>query len=373
MHICFAIDSMQGGGAELSCLVYIQALLDKGHKIDLVLLEFHGARLSDIPETVTLFTLDHKFKGTGQKLLINARQVHWIKAPKTISSLVRYLRAIKPAASDHVPIRSRYLQWTVAMADYIDKQKPDLIYANLFHAGSASILARRLSDHKVPIVWAARNHSQSVMKVKNLQQYKVLAPHANMIQANLNGVAENERNLIPANSSKFVCVYNSVNPKIDQLATEPLDEFSDLFEDTTSPEICPDSEKRTYVALAVGRLIKQKNFTMLIRAVAKAREKLNIKLVILGEGQRRHLLQSEAKKAGIENCLSMPGWVENPYAYMSRANVFILSSNHEGLPNVLIEALACSCPVVSTDCPHGPREILENGVESHNKLAYFLE
>jgi len=115
------------------------------------------------------------------------------------------------------------------------------------------------------------------------------------------------------------------------------------------------------VILGVGRLCKAKDFETLLRAFALVRKKLESRLVILGEGELRHELEKLAKELCIERHVMMPGVVKNPFPYISRAAVFVLSSRHEGLPTVLIEALALGTPVVSTDCPSGPAEILENG------------
>jgi glycosyltransferase involved in cell wall biosynthesis len=85
------------------------------------------------------------------------------------------------------------------------------------------------------------------------------------------------------------------------------------------------------------------------------------RLIILGEGRERAKLEALASELGIAEDVSFPGFESNPYAYMSRASVFVLSSAWEGLPNALIEALACGCPVVNTNCPSGPQEILDHG------------
>ena len=113
--------------------------------------------------------------------------------------------------------------------------------------------------------------------------------------------------------------------------------------------------------LAAGRLHIQKDFPTLLRAFALVRKEIPSRLVILGEGEKRKELEDLAQELGIRKDLDLPGFVENPYKYMKRAAVFVLSYQWEGLPTVLVEAMACGCPVVSTDCPSGPREILENG------------
>ena len=85
------------------------------------------------------------------------------------------------------------------------------------------------------------------------------------------------------------------------------------------------------------------------------------RLLILGEGSQREALLSLARQLRVADDIALPGFVANPFAYLGRAAVFALSSAWEGLPTVIIEALACGCPVVSTDCPSGPAELLERG------------
>jgi hypothetical protein len=117
------------------------------------------------------------------------------------------------------------------------------------------------------------------------------------------------------------------------------------------------------VILGFGRLTDQKDFPTLIRAFAIVRTRREARLVIVGEGRpeaRDHLQQLAADLACASD-LSLPGFTYNPFCYMAAASVFVLSSLREGLPGMLIQALACGVPVVSTDCPSGPREILEGG------------
>ena len=129
---------------------------------------------------------------------------------------------------------------------------------------------------------------------------------------------------------------------------------------TSHPWLDRKGELGHKVILAVGRLAVEKNFEILIRSFARLRHLENLKLVILG-GELRQALQSQINDNGLSDVISMPGWTANPYAFMSRADVYVMSSNWEGFPMVLIEALVCGCKIVSTDCVSGPREALDHG------------
>ena len=113
--------------------------------------------------------------------------------------------------------------------------------------------------------------------------------------------------------------------------------------------------------VTIGKLIRRKDFSSLLVAFSRLVTRRRVRLVLLGEGRERNRLESLVRRLGIAEYVNFTGFVENPYAYLRRADLFVLSSRNEALPTVLIEAMACGCPVVSTDCPFGPREILEDG------------
>jgi glycosyltransferase involved in cell wall biosynthesis len=115
------------------------------------------------------------------------------------------------------------------------------------------------------------------------------------------------------------------------------------------------------VILAAGRLTAAKDFSTLIRAFARLHSVRAARLVILGEGEQRDKLEVLLKELDLASDVALPGFVDNPFAWMRRSALFVLSSAWEGFGNVLVEAMACGLPVVSTDCPSGPAEILENG------------
>jgi glycosyltransferase involved in cell wall biosynthesis len=115
------------------------------------------------------------------------------------------------------------------------------------------------------------------------------------------------------------------------------------------------------VVLGVGRLTAQKDFPSLIRAFAKVRAQKPCRLVILGEGELRGELEALVASLDLSADVALPGFTDNPFAWMRQSSLFVLSSAWEGFGNVLVEAMACGTPVVSTNCPSGPAEILENG------------
>ena len=117
--------------------------------------------------------------------------------------------------------------------------------------------------------------------------------------------------------------------------------------------------------VAAGRLTAQKNFPLLIRAFARSRAARKYRLVILGDGAERTALEALARKEGVAERLHLPGAVNNPFAYFRGAECFVLSSNHEGFPNVLLEALACGTPALASDCDFGPVEVITPGVNGH--------
>ena len=119
------------------------------------------------------------------------------------------------------------------------------------------------------------------------------------------------------------------------------------------------------VVLSVGRLERAKDFATLIRAFAKVHAEQDARLLILGEGSMRPQLEMLVREFGLSECVALPGFDPNPFRFMARAQVFVMSSVYEGFPNVLVQALACGCPVVSTDCPSGPSEILNGGAYGH--------
>jgi glycosyltransferase involved in cell wall biosynthesis len=173
---------------------------------------------------------------------------------------------------------------------------------------------------------------------------------ADAIIAVSRGVAEDLAEITKLPLSRFTVIPNPVvSDKLYALAGE--DTGHEWFQ-----------KKGKKIIIAAGRLTRQKDFPTLIRAFKEVRDRMDARLVILGEGGDRPKLKKLAESLSLKDDLYMPGHADNPYKYISRASIFVLSSAWEGSPNVLTEALALGVPVVATDCPSGPREILKNGV-----------
>jgi glycosyltransferase involved in cell wall biosynthesis len=174
-----------------------------------------------------------------------------------------------------------------------------------------------------------------------------------------------------AQADSIIAVSDGVASDISLITGIPLERIHVIRNPVVTPqmeklaEVSSDhewfSKKDKPVLLGIGRLGSQKNFEILIRAFCIVRLKIDCRLMILGEGRRRPRLEKLIKRLGVADSVQLPGFVSNPYPYLAKADLFVLSSLWEGSPNALTEALALGIPVVSTDCESGPREVLQNG------------
>ena len=231
-------------------------------------------------------------------------------------------------------------------AAYLDRERPDAVLAMLIPSMAVAAMAARLARNRVRIVGTL--HAK-VASRRGLRRARRAYPHADAAVGVSRGVAAELSDTVGVPLDRVHAIYNPVVSEAlvrnaDQPAGHP-------WLDNPGPS----------VVLATGRLSKQKDFPTLLAAFARLRERCKARLVVLGKGRLGPALESKAKELGISEHVDFPGFVQNPYPFMAKASLFVLSSRHEGLPTVLIEAMACGCPVVSTDCPFGPDEILEGG------------
>ena len=238
---------------------------------------------------------------------------------------------------------------------YVTGERPDVVMASMTHASVAALLAKRLVGGRTRFLVQCQDtmsvHYTTFRPIARLwiRLFGSLLPSADAVVAVSKGVADDLVRMFPKASRNVVSIYNPVfEPGIIERAEEPL--AHPWFGDPKVP-----------VVLSVGRLAPQKDHNTLLAAFAQVVRARRARLVIAGDGPDRTSLLARAEELGIAELVDLPGFQSNPYPLMKNAQVFVLSSIHEGLPLVLVEALACGTPVVSTDCPNGPREVLEDG------------
>lgn len=219
-----------------------------------------------------------------------------------------------------------------------------------FQSNIVSILAAKIAG--VPVVVRVSNHPSHVKFTNSLIQKiseklkLIFYRYADVVIANAEETAQFYRSRLPVTVST---IYNPV----DSEALKAQAKHGELHPWLSNHD-CP-------VVVGVGRLVRQKNFTMLIEAFGRVVEKIDAKLIILGEGDERDKLETLVSRLGLQNQINLPGYSKNVHGVVKNADLFVLSSSFEGLPNALLEALAVGTPAVSTNCLSGPAEILCHG------------
>jgi glycosyltransferase involved in cell wall biosynthesis len=313
-RLAIFLPALYGGGAERVLLNLAEGLASRECLVDIVLSRAEGPYISAVPPTVNVVKL------TSSNF----------PAFRTLSSLPRLVR-------------------------YLKEEKPDIVFSAL-HANIIAIWAKKIS--KMPMKVVISEHNTLSFQICELPKIfrsvalffiKKFYPQANQIIVVSNGVASDLSRVARIPRSRIRVVYNPVITKNIKVSLEATLEH-DWFKAGEPP-----------VILSVGRLSEQKDFLTLIHAFARVRKKRNVRLLILGEGEERKKIEASVSKLGLEKDVLLPGFVKNPYVYMAKSAIFVLCSKWEGLPTVLVEALFCGASVIATDCPSGPREILEDG------------
>lgn len=295
-------------------------------------------------------------------------------AEKKIMALLRYLNRDEFAPSlivqdgcgplwqdlpcdvHFVDLDKSKMRFTVpSLRQVLRETRPDLIFSPMEHTCVAVALARRFEGLSMPLVFSVEsNLRRSLLEVPLAKRwiyrsfYKRFYPDATKVVAVSRGVADLFTTEIPEVKDRIVILPNPVVP--DSAEIEKRNKTVDPWLNSEFP-----------VVVACGRLVKAKSFDTLIRAFAKVRERVRARLLILGEGPERPYLEDLVRRCHLRGSVKLPGAVENPFASMKKASVFVLSSQWEGMPGVLIEAMASGAPCVATDCNFGPRELIEHG------------
>jgi glycosyltransferase involved in cell wall biosynthesis len=308
--IAFFLPSLGGGGAERVIINLAQGIAERGLRVDLVLAAAEGAFLEQLSTSVRLVDLH---------------------SPRVLRSLV-------------------------PLARYLRRERPKVLVSSMNYANLIAIWAAKLARRGTPVVVTVH----STLSQSNRLQggpyvgpwrylLRTFYPWATSVVTVSRGAADDFVRVLGLPRDLVEVVYNPViTPAVLAAAREAPDH----------PWFAPGQPP---VILGVGRLTRAKDFPTLIRAFAEVRRQRAARLIILGEGEDRPALAALAQELRVADDVALPGFQENALAYMAGSALFVLSSAWEGLPTVLIEALAAGTRVVATDCPSGPREILQDG------------
>jgi glycosyltransferase involved in cell wall biosynthesis len=308
-RVALFVPSLGGGGAERVMVTLANALAERHYAVDFVLWTESGPLRSLLSEKVHVVSL-----------------------------------------ATHNPVALVF-----GFARFLKTYKPEVVISALFVANIIAALAKAasrspthliLTEH-VAIGTYLRNEARHLRRLCLPPLMYLTYLLAEDIVAVSRGAAQSLVPVLGKNTSKRITViYNPIDlARIDAMAAA-----GNKIVNENVPTI-----------INVGRLAEQKDQQTLIQAFAKVRSNRRCRLVILGEGEKRQTLAALAHKLGVGSDVLMPGFIVNPYSWMRKSAVFVLSSKFEGLPTVLIEAMQCGVPVISADCPSGPAEILEAG------------
>lgn len=320
MRILFVLPRMVSGGVERVTLTLIREFVREGHVCALALRRSSGEFLDEARDLCDVIELAprgmHEFVANLAQLMRDWEPTHVVTAFADVGALTWY--ALRKAR-----ISARWIHGV--------------------HNTHSPIAARNGIRGKMRF-WMDRRFAGFVYK------------RADAIVAVSNGVRSEIIEEFKIDPVRVTTIYNPVIPE-DQL--RPI----------SMPRHDP-SEPYTIVAL--GRLVRQKGFDILVEAMAFVPQPW--RLDIWGEGEDRPILEAMISQRGLQHSIRLRGYTKAPLTMLERADMFVLSSRHEGLPTVLIEALASQCQIVAVDCPHGPREILQEGrfgrlVETESQAA----
>ena len=314
MRIAFFIESLALGGIGRLTLLLAEHFAGKGYHVDLVVAKRQGNYLAQIPPDLELVDL---------------------KASKLIFS-------------------------THLVGAYLKAANPDVLISANERVNIIALLAKKLYKSKIKVIISIHvNNSEQVRHEKFLPSLyrravlviaRLVYKWADQVVAVSKGVAMDACRLFKLSADRVTVIYNPlVTPEIK-------------VKMKTAVEHPWLKQSQFPVILGIGRLTAQKDFMTLLEAFSAVRkDEPEARLIILGEGEKRDELEKKTALLGLNDYVSMPGFVDNPYSYLYHSSVFVLSSAWEGFGNVLVEAMATGTPVVATNCPSGPAEILEDG------------
>ena len=312
--ICFFPGTLALGGIGKIFINLIEEYANRGIEVHVYLTKKEGEFLDQLPKNVRVF------EGNGRALT-------------SIIPFIKYLRKEKPEA-------------VLSAREFLNIIN---IFCCLFTSNKTKAVVS-LHTNQTAENMATKENTGSLYKNKYfLTLAKAFYKIPDKIVAVSGGVADDFSSRMGIERQKIKVIYNPVYKPADAIEVTPNSLVQNFL-----------SDNRKFI-IAVGRLTKQKDFPTLIKAFSLVRKKMDISLIILGEGPLRQELETLINQLGLQDHVLLPGFISNPSYYVRKAAAFVISSKYEGFGNVIVEALGVGTPIISTDCPSGPSEILANG------------
>jgi len=309
--VALHITSLQQGGAERITINLAEGLAERGLNIDLLYCQQGTFPKEEMPKNVNFIHL---------------------KASNSVKSVS-------------------------LLKNYLTKSRPAILLSALHQPSVASIIARSRSKTNTKIVVAIHNTVSQEVKFATNWRRKVMPIFARKLYPLADGIICVSKTAADDASQYLSLPRNRIEAIYNPVVTQSL--MFKIAEESNNNWLDDQSEYPTFIA--VGRLNNEKNFEMMLKALQIVNQTKKARLIILGEGPDRPKLESLVKSFGLEEVVDLAGFMQNPYTFIRKARAILLTSHHEGLPTVLIEALAAGTPIISVDCPSGPREILDGG------------
>ena len=315
--ITLIINSMGGGGAERVTLSLARELVASGYNIEIVIFKDNGKLLDEAKDIAPLF-------------IIGSNRV----------AIILFL-----------------------LTKYLINRTPKIIISALTLVNIVSILALKLSfiKSKIIIVEHSATYERSKLEKKTLKSrlipilIKITYPMADVVAGVSEGVLQSLLYNYKIKPKRKTVLYNPID-------VEKFQNYSNLVFKTSQIN---HRGKEVPFFLAAGRLELVKDYSTLLKAFHELLKSHEAKLIILGEGSLEQELKDFTIELGIQEHVSFPGFVTDIYSYMCNSDIFVLTSVYEGMPTVLLEAMACGTPVISSNCPYGPNELIQDGVEGY--------
>lgn len=325
--VSILLPNLGGGGAEKVCINLSNFLIQNGWTVHFVLLQKKGAYVNIISKSIKIFCINK----------------------------IRFRDSIFPLVS------------------YFKKNKPQFIFVNMWPLTSIAVCSWILAGRKGKIFLVEHSVlSYSILNVKFIKRLvlklsiKITYPLANKVIGVSEGVIKDIISLVQIHRDKAIYIHN------------PLTIKNRVYIPKKNPIFWEDC---SFKILSVGRFTEEKNHKLLIKAFQILNKTINgAKLIILGDGYLHNETKEFVNDLGLENHIHLPGFVLDTEPFFTHADLFVLSSNVEGFGNVIVEALSFGVPVVSTNCPSGPSEILDGGkfgslvpIKDAERLAEAIE